>query len=135
MGKWLREQEHEPRRVICSTARRAKLTAQEMCAQFEGTPEITFLPELYHASPDILLAQIKQAEMGDLMVVGHNPGMAQFAAMICDTAPRHERFGVYPTTATLVAEIAGQSWKGLEFGAARALNFIVPRELKTPFFT
>ena len=130
MGWWLREQSHVPQNVLCSTAERAKWTCALMIEQMDPRPEVSFESGLYHASPDQILAHIRKAPSGDLMVVGHNPGIAAFAEMICDTSPKHERFSVYPTTATLIADVPLDSWSELNFGDARVLNFIVPRDLK-----
>lgn len=116
--------------ILCSTAQRAKMTAKIIMEQFADKPAVEYIQGLYHASPDTILAKIRMAPQGDLMVVGHNPGMASFADLICETRPKHERFTVYPTTATLVAEVPIQSWEALQFRAAREVSFVVPRELK-----
>jgi phosphohistidine phosphatase len=130
MGTWLNEQDHIPAHVICSTAERAKWTCALMVEQITPRPKVSFASALYHASPDTIMAQIRRAPTGDLMVVGHNPGIASFANLICETQPKHERFSVYPTTATLIVELPVDSWAELKFGTARTLNFVVPRELK-----
>ncbi len=64
------------------------------------------------------------------MVVGHNPGIASFADLISETRPKHERFGVFPTTSTMISDVHRDSWKDLKFGDAKLLNFVVPRDLK-----
>ncbi|MEM7472118.1 MAG: histidine phosphatase family protein [Pseudomonadota bacterium] len=130
MGAWLADREHVPKRILCSTAKRAKMTAQIIMEQFADKPEIDYIAGLYHASPDTVLAKIRTAPTGDLMVVGHNPGIASFADLISETRPRHERFAVYPTTATLVSEVPVDTWDALKFGQARELSFVVPRDLK-----
>lgn len=130
MGTWLADREHIPKRILCSTAARAVMTAKIIMEQFADKPEIDFIGGLYHASPDTILAKIRMAPPGDLMVVGHNPGMASFADLISETRPKHERFTVYPTTATLVSQVPVESWGDLKFGQARELSFVVPRDLK-----
>jgi len=116
--------------ILCSTAKRAEMTAKIMMEQFADKPELTLIPGLYHASPDVLLNKIRTAPAGDLMVVGHNPGMASFADLISETRPKHERFSTFPTTSTLISEVHRDSWSDLKFGDARLLNFVVPRDLK-----
>ena len=130
MGAWVAGRRHTPAHVLCSTAERALETCALMTAEMPTAPQVTHAPGLYHASADTVLTHIKKAPAGDLMVVGHNPGMSDFARMIVDVAPAHDRFAVYPTTATLIAEFAGDSWADLSFGSARVVQFIVPRELK-----
>lgn len=130
MGAWLADREHVPQFVLCSTAKRAVMTAKIMMEQFADRPVVDYSDSLYHASPDTLLAKIRSAKPGNLLVIGHNPGIASFADLISETRPKHERFGSYPTTATLVAEVHRDSWADLKFGDARLLNFVVPRDLK-----
>lgn len=130
MGEWIAGRRHLPAQVIASDAARAAETASLMIDAMGGAPELTLDDGLYHASADALLARINGAPKGDLMVVGHNPGMGDFARMIVDAPPAHDRFGVYPTTATLIAEVPVDDWSELKFGGARVIQFIVPRELK-----
>ncbi len=130
VGAWLADRGHVPKRVLCSTAKRAVMTAQIMMEQFVDKPEIDYITGLYHASPDTILNKIRAASAGDLLVVGHNPGIASFADLISETRPKHERFGVFPTTSTMVSEVPKEEWAELKFGDARLLNFVVPRDLK-----
>lgn len=130
MGKWVEGRRHVPSQVISSTAERAKETAELMVDAMGGAPSLTLDANLYHASCDTILARIQGAPKGDLLVVGHNPGMAELAARIVDVAPQHDRFSVYPTTATLILEVPVDDWADLKIGMARVVQFIVPRELK-----
>ena len=130
VGTWLADRGHVPKTILCSTAKRATMTAKIMMEQFADKPDIVDIPGLYHASPDTILAKIRNAAAGDLMVVGHNPGMASFADLISETRPKHERFSAFPTTSTLISEVHRDSWADLKFGDARLLNFVVPRDLK-----
>lgn len=130
MGAWLADRGHVPKLILCSTARRAKMTAQIIVEQFADKPEISYLSGLFEASPDTILAKIRTAKSVDLMVVGHNPGLASFADLISETRPKHERFTAFPTTSTLISEVHRDSWADLKFGDAKLLNFVVPRDLK-----
>jgi len=130
MGKWIEGRRHVPSQAISSDATRARETVELMIAAMGGAPGLTLDQGLYHASPDAVLARIQQAPKGDLMVIGHNPGLAELASRIVDVRPVHDRFGVYPTTATLIAEVPVDDWADLEYGMARVIQFIVPRELK-----
>lgn len=130
MGRWLNEQGHVPKHILSSSATRAAETAQLIAEQFEAAPEISYISGLYHASPETILQKIRVAPDGDLMVVGHNPGIASFADLVSETRPKHERFSAFPTTSTLISEVHRGSWRDLKFGDARLLNFIVPRDLK-----
>ncbi len=130
MGAWLADRGHVPALILCSTAKRAQMTARIMMEQFADRPELSLISGLYHASPDTILAKIRAANAADLMVVGHNPGLASFADLISETRPKHERFTSFPTTSTLISEVHRDSWADLKFGDAKMVNFVVPRDLK-----
>ncbi len=129
MGGWLKGRRHGPSQILSSTATRAQETAALLNEELGDVP-VTFSKGLYHASPDAILAQIHRAPPGDLLVVGHNPGIGALAQMILDTAPHHDRFDVYPTTATLICEMPVEAWSEASFNQGRCLDFVVPRELK-----
>ena len=130
MGAWLADRGHVPKRILCSTAKRAQMTAQIIMEQFADKPDISFISGLYNATPDTILAKVRSAAAGDLMVIGHNPGLASFADLISETRPKHERFSTFPTTSTLISEVQRDDWSDLKFGDAKLLNFVVPRDLK-----
>lgn len=130
MGAWLADRGHIPRHILCSTAARAVMTAKIILEQFADKPPVEYVSGLYHASPDTVLAKIRLAPPGDLMVIGHNPGIASFADLISETRPKHERFTVYPTGATLISDVHRENWAGVKFGDARLVDFVVPRDLK-----
>jgi phosphohistidine phosphatase len=63
------------------------------------------------------------------MMIGHNPGIAEFAHRLVASDLLYPEFQRYPTGATLVADFAISSWAEAGYGMAVALDFIVPREL------
>ena len=102
LGDWLRAKGHLPDEVLCSDARRT----QETYAGLELATPVTFLPGLYHASADQMMDALQRATGGTVLMIGHNPGIADFAARLLDKAPDHPRFHDYPTGATLIADFA-----------------------------
>lgn len=62
-------------------------------------------------------------------MVGHNPGIADFAEQLLNQPPDHPRFWDYPTGATLVAQFDITDWRALTWGSGRAVDFVLPREL------
>lgn len=129
VGHWIKGRRHVPQQILSSDAVRAQETASLLKEAMEG-PEIALSSALYHASPDAILSKIRKCPPGDLMIVGHNPGIAAMAEMIVDVPPTHDRFAIYPTTATLIADIPVADWSELDFGMGRVVQFVVPRELK-----
>lgn len=80
-GDWLREHGLRPDRVLCSSATR---TRQTLAALGDiGAGELYEDASIYAASPGALAALIdanRDAER--LMLVGHNPGLEQLAALM-----------------------------------------------------
>jgi phosphohistidine phosphatase len=94
-----------------------------------ATPLLELKPALYHAGPDVMLAVLRHARADVVMVIGHNPGIAEFAHRLVAHPPRHEGFSRFPTGATLVADFDVAAWADVQFGMGSTVDFVVPREL------
>lgn len=129
LGDWLASRGYVPEQVLCSDALRTRKTWSGVAPALPGTPILDLKPALYHAGPDVMLAVLRHATADTVMMIGHNPGIAEFAHRLIARAPLHEAFAKYPTGATLVAEFPIDSWVEASFGQAAAVDFIVPREL------
>lgn len=129
LGDWLASRGYVPEEVLCSDALRTRKTWSGIAPALPGTPILVLKPALYHAGPDVMLAVLRHAEADCVMIIGHNPGIAEFAARILAQAPMDQNFHRYPTGATLVADFAADSWKDVGFGQGALRDFIVPREL------
>ena len=125
MGQWLREKDHLPDQVLCSTATRTRQTLEGLRIDVSTT----FLPSLYHAEPDTMHDALLQAQGRSVLMIGHNPGIAAFAEDLLEHAPDHPRFHDYPTCATLVAEFDLERWADLRPGTGRVLDFVIPADL------
>ncbi|MEL6608606.1 MAG: histidine phosphatase family protein [Pseudomonadota bacterium] len=124
IGDWLTYGGFAPDQVLCSDARRA----QETWEHSGLTADVQMMPHLYLSEAETLLSAVQQATGQCVMVIAHNPGIADFADRIVTAAPTHDRFADYPTAATLVAGWNGD-WADLTFGNAIARAFTVPRDL------
>jgi phosphohistidine phosphatase len=129
LGQWLASRGYVPDMVLCSDALRTRKTWSGIAPALPGTPILELKPALYHAGPDVMLAVLRHAAGDCVMMIGHNPGIAEFAHRLVARAPRHEGFAKYPTGATLVAEFEVGSWAEAGFGLGSAVDFVVPREL------
>lgn len=125
MGEWLRRQGHIPDEVLCSTATRTRQTLDGLAL----TAPPRFVAALYHAEPGVMLATLHTATAATVLMIGHNPGIAAFAAALLDHAPDHPRFGDYPTCATLVARFDINHWHDLHWGQGTAIDFTIPADL------
>ena len=129
IGHWLAEKGHRPDEVLCSDAMRTRETLAHLLDTWGEKPQVAYLPALYHAAPETILAEIRKASGQTLAVIGHNPGIAFAAATLAERAPAHDRFHDYPTGATLVLEFDLTDWTGLNENAGQVIDFTVPRDL------
>ena len=125
LGDWLREKGLHPDLALISSATRTMQT-------FEGLNldcESRYLRELYHASAEAMRDAAQGPEAETVLMIGHNPGIAGFAAQIVSAPPSHPRFADYPTGATLVAGFSAETWAQANWREANTLDFVVPRDL------
>jgi len=125
LGNWLRDNNHLPDQVLSSSSQRTRETYDLL----EIPAPAVFIERLYHASSEMILQVLREAEHANVMILSHNPGIAAFAHAITTCPPDHKRFDDYPTGATLVAEFDIDSWSDLTWSTGRAIDFVVPREL------
>ena len=86
-------------------------------------------PALYHAGPDVMMAVLRHARAEVVMMIGHNPGIAEFAARLIAHPPANPEFARYPTGATLVADFDVEGWSDVVLGQGVAVDFVIPREI------
>jgi phosphohistidine phosphatase len=139
MGHWLGRHPPFPDAVMVSTAVRARETWQvawEAVQDRVPAPQVEFLPELYGADPSQLLRSIRTAVPTDpkqLMVVGHNPGMHEFALALAgsgEPAAQQALADNLPTTGLAVLEFAVDGWDDVAFRRGRLILFVTPKLLK-----
>lgn len=129
LGQWLASRGYLPEEVLCSDALRTRETWDGIAPALPAAPAVALKPALYHAGADVMLAVLRHAAADCVMMVGHNPGIADFAQRIIARAPANADFARYPTGATLVADFGAATWAEVKFGTGAVVDFIVPREL------
>lgn len=121
MGAWLKQMGYLPDVILSSDAERT----QETATRLGFSAPITLRPELYHASPDTMLAALQSAQANTVAMIAHNPGMAMLAGALVELRPDHPRFGDYPTCAVTVIDFTTQIAPHM----GRCVDFKIPREL------
>lgn len=125
LGDWLASRDYEPEEVLCSSAQRTKETWETVAsAILETRPLIRIEPGLYHASPEKLLTILRTASHQTVMMLGHNPGIAEFAAMLPAHPPLDPEFRRYATGATLVVDFQIENWSEVEPGQGSVMDFL-----------
>lgn len=124
LGDWLASRGYEPEQVLCSTSLRTRETWDGVArAVLEVMPEVDYIPALYHAEPDVMMAELKKARAPTVMMIGHNPGIAEFAAMLPAHPPHDPDFHRYPTAATLVVDFHADDWSKIRPGEGSVRDF------------
>lgn len=129
LGQWLASRGYVPQEVLCSDALRTRKTYSGMAPALPGTPVLELKPSLYHAGPDVMLAVLRHATADTTMMIGHNPGIADFAARLVVQPPINPDFGRYPTGATLVVDFMIDHWSEVAYGIGATVDFVIPREM------
>lgn len=81
-ARWLADEGLVPSRVLCSPARRTRETLERVLSVL-GYADVRYEPRIYEAMPGTLMAVIDEhAEVDRVLMVGHNPGLEQVAALL-----------------------------------------------------
>jgi phosphohistidine phosphatase len=127
MARRLRGRRLRPDLILTSPAVRALATATIMARAMRIAPSLLRPEErLYLAAPEDMLAVLR--ELGgtsrQLMVVGHNPGITEFANRLSagDTIDN------MPTCAVFTASFGITGWDRLDWGRGADAEFDYPRK-------
>jgi phosphohistidine phosphatase len=125
MGRRLKARNERPDLVLSSSARRAITTARMACREL-GFPESRIIEDkaLYLAPADQILRIVRSLEtLADhVMIVGHNPGLTDFANLLSDA-----RIDNLVTASLFVTDFDIEDWSQLTPGAGRFVYYDFPR--------
>lgn len=127
LGDWLRAKSYLPDEVLSSSATRTGQTLLGL--GLEGDIQIRFLKALYLAEASEMLAVLQSATGQSVLMLGHNPGICEFAHRLVSDPPDHIRFEDYPTGATTIIDFDIPHWAGLGWHQGNVTDFAIPREL------
>lgn len=129
IGEWIETRGYTPDTIVVSTATRTLETCDLIIEAFGSEPRIERVKTLYHASADHMLEQVQAATGETVMIIGHNPGCAQLSIELAQEPPAHDRFGLYPTTATTVFDFDIEDWSAVTPHTGLVRDFVVPKDL------
>lgn len=131
-GRWLAGSGVTPGLALVTTATRGRETWKLMAAELAARPRTVYEERLYEAGLGELLALVNETsdDVGDLLVLGGNPGVHALADALTgeaegDLPARMNRSG-FPTASIAVLTCTGP-WKAVEHGAATLVAFWAPR--------
>jgi len=126
MGRHLQDQGILLDAILCSTAVRARETADGFLKEYTFEGQVLYVDELYHASCETILTALKQLpeKVDTPMVIGHNPGLDDFLEMVCD------EYEHMPTACVAQIEFPVERWIDLRGVTKGELaNIWKPREI------
>jgi phosphohistidine phosphatase len=135
VGAYLARRGLIPGLVLCSSAKRAVETLDLVSAGWQSKPVVRKLKSLYLAMPREMLRRVQAvgAEPDCVMLVGHNPGIADLANWLCsegDPSPRAQLARKFPTGAAAVIEFDVDDWGDVDAETGRLLDLATPKKLE-----
>ena len=127
MGRRLRQRKLTPDLILTSPAVRALATATIIARELRFPSERMQQDErLYLSSAEDMLAVIREfgGEARHLMVVGHNPGITEFADRIADD----RRIDHMPTCAVVSGLVNLRDWRDLAWQTAIEVELDYPKK-------
>ena len=131
MGSFIKRNRLTFDQILASPAVRVIETLENVEDASNLAMEPTWDRKIYLASSATLLDVLRGArpDAEHVLMVGHNPGIGDFAERLVEKAPGHPRFEDYPTGATVVVRFGVEGWSEVKEGTGEAVDFVVPREL------
>lgn len=134
VGAHMREADHLPDLVLCSTAKRTRQTLDAVLSELDIEPAIEFHETLYLAAPSEIVELIRSVPdtVEGVLLVGHNPGTGLLAdALSGDGAPERIQLmrSKFPTAGLAIIELRVDRWKDVLSGCGSLKEFVRPRDL------
>lgn len=135
VGNWLKQANPQPQQVICSSAVRAETTLR-LTLEAMGNPTLPTRHEqrLYLAAPSEIFRVLNELNptAQAVMVVGHNPGLHQFALQLAQKSK--EELGKlafqFPTASLAQFEVDCDTWSQFSPATpARFVRFTTPSDI------
>jgi phosphohistidine phosphatase len=126
LGRRLKADAVGPDHVLCSPARRARETLDEIAKALDALPPADFDDALYLADSVILLDHLRAvpAETQSLLLIGHNPGLEELVRTLAGPANAAVQAGL-PAAGLAIYRVSGE-WPGLSPSSTRLTSFITP---------
>lgn len=130
IGRWLAESGYLPHEALVSDATRTRETFGLLSAELPQTVPVEFDHTLYLASATVMMRRLQRAQAPIVLMLGHNPGIAELAAMLLRLPVADGDIQRYPTGATLVADFDIAQWSDLRCHTGEMVDFTTPRRLE-----
>ncbi len=135
VGAYLARRRMLPDLVLTSSAERALETLNLVCAGWQTKPTVRRLKSLYLAMPREMLRRLQAVgrDPDCIMLVGHNPGIADLANWLCSHGKSEQRAGLahkFPTGAVAVIEFDVEDWADVDAESGHLIDFATPKQIE-----
>lgn len=136
MGAEMATRQWLPDTVLVSPAARTRQTWALVAPHLPGAPEAAYPESLYMGGSENVLEVVRAAPdtAKALLVIGHNPGLEEFAAMLAGEGSEAKAAArmraKFPTAGLARFEFDG-AWRDLSRGAARLTDFLRPKDVSS----
>ena len=135
VGAWLKASGISPALTLVSDARRTRETFDLLAAAFGGALAMRLEPRIYNATARTLLDLVRAtpAKVPALMLVGHNPGLAELAMRLAggggDSQAEARLRAGFPTASVAILDFDANAWPDIAHGTGRLASFATPAEM------
>ncbi|TMJ54824.1 MAG: histidine phosphatase family protein [Alphaproteobacteria bacterium] len=121
--------------ILCSSARRTRETMELVIAEFGARPRSVLEDELYEATKHELMSRLRRLpeDIGNVLLIGHNPGLHQLAMAIADTDSAGFRAlssVKYPTAARASFRVPGP-WSAFGRSRCELVDYVTAESLRS----
>ncbi len=137
MAAYIKAQKYKPDIILCSSARRTVETYDALKEVLADSVPVRFEDGIYLAEPHKLMERLRwlDDDIKSVMIIGHNPGMAQLALQLTrspddsEEEKLHKRMrDKFSTAALAVIKAPIKAWTELENGKGRLADFMRPKD-------
>lgn len=135
IGRYMRENGHQPKLALCSHAARARQTLDLVIDALGTTPPVHIDDQLYDFGDGTVLLAALANEGGNaspLLIVGHNPSVEALADRLIGAGPEElmtEMRIKFPTGALAVIDFDTARWEEVTPGSGVLVSFTRPKDL------
>ena len=130
VGGLIRDRAIRPSRILCSSSQRTRATLAALLPALAHETSIDITRRLYEAPAERLLTVVREQPRAEgVMLIGHNPGLADLAGMLADRSePEHVAalHRKYPPAGLAKFDFDLERWSGVGAGSGRLAGFDVP---------
>ncbi len=135
LGAFIAGEKIAPQAAVHSGSRRTQQTLDIVLSKLKVDAPISVEPRLYEAADATFLSVLRRCpdEARTLLLVGHNPSLAEAACRLAGTGDRPALLKMaakFPTSALAIIDFDADHWREVAEGAGRLVRFVTPGSLE-----